>query len=113
MRPIDFIRARQRLNDQIERERAARSASARSVPEPVVAPEPVVETVEQVVEADPVSHSSTNLNSCTRDELIALSGVGPALANRIIAGRPWASIEDVAQVRGVSPAMLAAWDVVL
>jgi competence protein ComEA len=107
MRPIDFIRARQRLNDQIERERMPRPVRA-----PVVAPAPAPEPVE-AVEPNPASHSSTNLNTCTREELIALSGVGPALANRIIAGRPWASIEDVAQVRGVSAAMLAAWDVAL
>ena len=37
-----------------------------------------------------------------------LPGVGPALAREIIAGRPYASYEDVARVKGIGPAKIDA-----
>ena len=133
MRPIDFVRARQRLNAQIEREAAAatKDPSVQSTEskapavQPVKHPDPFVVPAERrgdgvvfapsamAEESDAPASTATNLNTCTRSDLIALDGVGPALADRIIAGRPWASIDDVADVRGVSLAMLESWEVVL
>jgi hypothetical protein len=45
--------------------------------------------------------AKVNLNTATEAELEALSGVGPANAKKIIAGRPYASIDDLSKA-GVS-----------
>jgi competence protein ComEA len=48
-----------------------------------------------------------NLNTATPAELEALPGIGPTLALRIIAGRPYRSVEDLGRVKGIGPATLA------
>lgn len=50
----------------------------------------------------------TSLNAATREELEALPGIGPALAARIEAGRPYRSVADLDRVRGIGPKKLAA-----
>jgi competence protein ComEA len=53
-----------------------------------------------------------DLNSATAEQLDALPGVGPATAAAIVAERrqhgPFASVDDLARVRGIGPAKLAA-----
>jgi Helix-hairpin-helix motif len=41
------------------------------------------------------------LNTASRDELIALPGIGPVLADRLVAGRPFDSLEAVQSVKGI------------
>lgn len=41
-----------------------------------------------------------DLNLSSRDELALLPGVGPVTADRIVAGRPWASVEALRPVLG-------------
>jgi len=48
------------------------------------------------------------LNSATRDELTRLPGIGPTLADRIVAARPFASLEELLAVPGIGPKTLAA-----
>jgi competence protein ComEA len=48
-----------------------------------------------------------NLNTATAAELEALLGIGPALAKRIIEGRPYRSVEDLDRVQGIGPATQA------
>jgi competence protein ComEA len=42
-----------------------------------------------------------NVNSATLPELETIPGIGPALSRQIVAGRPYARIEDLERVRGI------------
>jgi competence protein ComEA len=48
-----------------------------------------------------------SLNTAPRAQLELLPRIGPALARRIIAGRPYASVEDLDRVKGIGPATIA------
>ena len=52
-----------------------------------------------------------NINTSTHQELTELSGVGSSLANAIIDGRPWNSINDLSSISGISQAMIDGWDI--
>ncbi|MFS8130904.1 MAG: helix-hairpin-helix domain-containing protein, partial [Candidatus Dojkabacteria bacterium] len=45
-----------------------------------------------------------NINTATKDQLDALPGVGPSTADKIIAARPFESIEDLKDVSGIGDA---------
>jgi competence ComEA-like helix-hairpin-helix protein len=68
-------------------------------PSPPPAPPPPAPAPERV-----------NLNQADATALAALPGVGPALAQRILAHRqqsgPFASLDDLTQVRGIGPALV-------
>jgi competence protein ComEA len=42
-----------------------------------------------------------NVNTATEAELEALPGVGPVIARRIIAGRPYRSVDDLGRVKRI------------
>jgi competence protein ComEA len=42
-----------------------------------------------------------NINTATKDQLIALPGIGPAKAQAIIDGRPYNATEDIMKVKGI------------
>jgi competence protein ComEA len=52
----------------------------------------------------PGSASLIELNSATQAQLESLPRVGPAMAERIIAARPFRRAEDLRRVRGIGPA---------
>jgi competence ComEA-like helix-hairpin-helix protein len=84
---------------------------AEVAPEPAPAPTPASETPKAIEPPSmPVASESdapylVNLNRCTVEDLVAIEGVGPALAKRIIEHRdangPFQSLEDLRAVPGV------------
>jgi competence protein ComEA len=46
------------------------------------------------------------LNEASEAELESLPGVGPSLARRIVAARPYRAFGDLDRVRGIGPAKL-------
>lgn len=49
-----------------------------------------------------------DLNTASPTELTSLAGIGPKLAERIVAGRPYASVDELLEVRGIGDKRLAA-----
>ena len=47
-----------------------------------------------------------DINRAEVDDLIALPGIGPSMAERIIAGRPYQTVEDLQKVKGLGPKSL-------
>ena len=47
-----------------------------------------------------------NVNTASPTELEALPGVGPKMAAKIVAGRPFAGMADLDKVKGIGPSML-------
>jgi prefoldin subunit 5 len=47
-----------------------------------------------------------DINQASKEALTAIPGVGPAIADRIIAARPFASLEELTAVPGISQAFL-------
>lgn len=51
--------------------------------------------------------SYTHINRCSREALVALPGIGEVLADRIIAGRPYADVYELDRVDGIGPGIIA------
>ena len=49
----------------------------------------------------PAPSEPVDVNRATESELARLPGVGPALASRIVAARPFAGLDDLRRVRGL------------
>ncbi|MBN1139688.1 MAG: helix-hairpin-helix domain-containing protein [Anaerolineae bacterium] len=50
-----------------------------------------------------------DLNSADLETLCLLPGIGPTLAERIIAARPYETVQDLTRVQGIGPAVLERW----
>jgi|GEM_PF-942302 len=52
-----------------------------------------------------------NLNTAGVDQLVQLKGIGPVIANKIVADRkangPFKSVDDLLRVKGIGPKILA------
>ena len=54
-------------------------------------------------EADLYDFVMIDLNNDGLERLMRLPGVGATLADRIVAGRPYASVDDLLRVEGIGP----------
>ncbi|QDV39391.1 helix-hairpin-helix domain-containing protein [Tautonia plasticadhaerens] len=52
------------------------------------------------------SSAGVDVNAAPADELRALPGVGPVLAERLVAGRPYKDVDELARVEGLGAAKL-------
>lgn len=48
-----------------------------------------------------------DVNTADEAELASLPGIGPVIAKRIVAGRPYASVDDLDRVKGIGEKTLA------
>ncbi len=58
------------------------------------------------LEASPYLDTRVSLNRASLAELEALPGIGPTLARRIVAHRPYLRLEDLLRVPGIGPKTL-------
>jgi competence protein ComEA len=49
------------------------------------------------------SKGPIDLNKASKEDLVSLPGIGPVLAERIIAARPFHSVDDLSKVSGIGP----------
>jgi len=52
-------------------------------------------------------HYPINVNTASAGDLAELPGIGPKLAEAIIAGRPYKTVDDVVKAKGIGPKRLA------
>ena len=55
------------------------------------------------VKKAPSPQSLLDLNTASKKELQSIKGIGPVLAERIIAGRPHRTVDDLLKVKGIGP----------
>ena len=72
------------------------------------APAAAKETRKKTEVVEPVPGAPVDLNTADQKALEALPGVGPTTAKKIIAARPFKSVDDLSKIKGLSKAKVAA-----
>jgi len=82
----------------------------RAAPSLVALADPVTdgEVVQVPGVAAPNGEPRLSVNTATAEQLTRLPGIGPTLARRIVAARPFASLDALLRVPGIGPKTLAA-----
>ncbi len=93
---VDYCRRRERVPELLALLKQARPDS--------LPPALVVGTT--VAEA--TAAGRININTASTGELQRLPGIGPRLAEAIISGRPYATVDELTRVNGIGPGRLAA-----
>lgn len=57
--------------------------------------------------AEPASATGVSINTASAAELSAVKGISNGLARAIVAGRPYAKLDDVVRAKGMGPKLLA------
>lgn len=73
---------------------------------PPTAPQEAAPEYPATASVTPLISGKVNLNTATTEQLEALPRIGPALAARIVAGRPYRSLADLDRVKGIGPSTL-------
>ena len=55
------------------------------------------------VEKPQSPQSALDLNTASKKELQSIKGIGPVLAERILAGRPYRTVDELLKVKGIGP----------
>ena len=58
------------------------------------------------VKKAPSTQGLLDLNTASKEELQPIKGISPVLAERIIAGRPYRTVDDLLKVKGIGPKKL-------
>ncbi|MDO9528793.1 MAG: helix-hairpin-helix domain-containing protein [Syntrophales bacterium] len=62
--------------------------------------------IQSQVKKDRFSDGLLDLNTVSKEKLMFINGIGPVLAKRIIAGRPYKTVDDLLKVKGIGPKTL-------
>ena len=85
----------------------AQNTASSASPSPVFAPTPALHlpggTASAGISATPsaASNAKLDVNAATSTELLAIPGIGPVLAQRIIEGRPYQTADELMKVKGI------------
>jgi DNA uptake protein ComE-like DNA-binding protein len=71
-------------------------------------PEPAEEVAQEPVAEIPVAQG-VSVNGASLEALVAVNGLGEAMAQQIIEGRPWAALEELTRIKGISAKSLEKW----
>ena len=120
---VDELTSKGVPQSTVEKIRSLVSVGGAKKPSPSPAPAPAAEKAAAVpAKAAPPSAPAASapktgaampagpvdINSASESALEALPGVGPATAKAIIAGRPFASVDDLGKVKGIGAAKIAS-----
>ena len=73
------------------------------VPPPITRPTPLIQSPPPAANAAATSQSKLDPNTATAEQLMAIKGIGPILAGRIIEARPYKNSNDLQKAKGIGP----------